>query len=275
MYRFFLNGFVQGIALFIALGVSFSGKLDSKGTLVAVLLAGIIGAIGIWTHLSTTWWKKLVAVAMYGCLLVAFYFYLTGKKGEEPKAHSRVEWDEPAGVKSLVTDKPIHLLLPFHDGEVPEFNLGVRNVGDYPLQCRQMKALVVIASFRDASNMFQKYSRDLSQAESECSGGVLNPHERNFLYYHTFIGQPLRHDQVVALDQGKDALYVMGLFIWEDRSGTYETDFSQLLVAELPDEGFNWHINDDNNVEHKLENKVEHKLNGLIHTIRELPFYRP
>lgn len=82
VHRFFTNGFVQGVAVFIALAVAFSGKLDSKGTLVAVLVAGAIGAIGIYTHLSTTVRRRIIAaisIVVYGCLLWAFYSYLTFK----------------------------------------------------------------------------------------------------------------------------------------------------------------------------------------------------
>lgn len=111
--RFFTNGFVQGVAVFIALAVALSGKLDSKGTLVAVLAAGMIGAIGIYTHYSGTRRKKIVAsflILIYGCTLWAFYSYLTSKpsmgaqsttnqqqnaKPEEKKANN----EEQAGKK--------------------------------------------------------------------------------------------------------------------------------------------------------------------------------
>ncbi len=82
VYKFFTNGFVQGVAVFIALAVAFSGKLDSKGTLVAVLVAGAIGAIGIYTHWSNTVRQKVLAglsILIYGCVLWAFYSYLTSK----------------------------------------------------------------------------------------------------------------------------------------------------------------------------------------------------
>src|SRR5260370_13536452 len=82
VYKFFANGFVQGVAVFIALAVAFSGKLDSKGTLVAVLVAGTIGTIGIYAHCSKTMRQRIVAtflILVYGCVLFAFYSYLTSK----------------------------------------------------------------------------------------------------------------------------------------------------------------------------------------------------
>jgi hypothetical protein len=80
--RFFRNGFVQGAGVCIALAVAFSGKLDSRGVLVMVLVAGAIGAIGIYTHCSSTPRKKVISaflILAYGCLLWAGYSYLTFK----------------------------------------------------------------------------------------------------------------------------------------------------------------------------------------------------
>jgi hypothetical protein len=82
VYKFFTDGFVQGVVVFIALAVAFSGKLDSKGTLVAILVAGAIGAIGIYTHCSSTVRRRIIAgllILAYGCGLWAFYSYLTSK----------------------------------------------------------------------------------------------------------------------------------------------------------------------------------------------------
>ncbi len=82
VYKFFTNGFVQGVAVFIALAVAFSGKLDSKGTLVAVLVAGVVGAMGIYAHCSNSARQRIVAtisILLYGCALSAFNSYLTSK----------------------------------------------------------------------------------------------------------------------------------------------------------------------------------------------------
>jgi hypothetical protein len=82
IHKFFTNGFVQGVVVFVALAVAFSGKLDSKGTLVALLVAAAIGAIGIYTHYSNTTRQKTVAtfsILIYGCALWAFYSYLTSR----------------------------------------------------------------------------------------------------------------------------------------------------------------------------------------------------
>jgi hypothetical protein len=82
VHKFFANAFVQVVPVFIALAVAFSGKLDSKGTLVAVLITGVIGCIGIYTHCSSTPRKKILAavsILIYVCALWAFYSYLTSK----------------------------------------------------------------------------------------------------------------------------------------------------------------------------------------------------
>jgi len=114
VYKFFTNGFVQGVAVFIALAVAFSGKLDSHGTLVAVLVAGAIGATGIYTHLSNTVRKRIIAtfsIIVYGCLLWAFYSYLTSK----PSALA-----VNTGIQQQDAKAELLLqLLPISDGDTP------------------------------------------------------------------------------------------------------------------------------------------------------------
>src|SRR5579864_4098280 len=80
--KFFTNGFVQGVAVFIALAVAFSGKLDHHGTVVAILVALIIGSIGIYIHCSNTTVHKIVAgllIVLWGAALWRFNDYLSDR----------------------------------------------------------------------------------------------------------------------------------------------------------------------------------------------------
>jgi hypothetical protein len=73
------NPFVQGVAVFIARAVAFSGKLDSSGTGITIVIAAIVGVIGIWTHIS----RKLFALAFLLVSLAGlflFNIYLTKRE---------------------------------------------------------------------------------------------------------------------------------------------------------------------------------------------------
>jgi hypothetical protein len=72
LHRFFANPIVQGVGVVIALAVALSGKLDHGGTLVCLVVAGIIGAIGIWGNSH----QKLAAIG-----LICVYWVLLGWVG--------------------------------------------------------------------------------------------------------------------------------------------------------------------------------------------------
>lgn len=74
--KFFANGFVQGVAVFIALAVALSGKFDIRGTAVALLLAAFIGSWGIYTHFIK---GRGVWVTVWCVVVLAFYGYLTNR----------------------------------------------------------------------------------------------------------------------------------------------------------------------------------------------------
>jgi hypothetical protein len=81
--RFFGNVFVQAVAVFIALAVAFSGKLDARGTSVTILLAAAIGAMGIYTHVPRRA-SATILVLVYGVALLTFYVYLTARPTSTP-----------------------------------------------------------------------------------------------------------------------------------------------------------------------------------------------
>lgn len=61
--------------MFIALAVAFSGKLDSHGTIIAILIAGAVGIIGLYTHIHSRT-KQVFTIVLYGIALWAFESYL-------------------------------------------------------------------------------------------------------------------------------------------------------------------------------------------------------
>jgi hypothetical protein len=76
--NFFTNGIVQGSCVFIALAVALSGKISSLGSGVAILIALVIGVIGLYAHIS----NKTVRYPLVVVWIIAlgfFYSYLTDK----------------------------------------------------------------------------------------------------------------------------------------------------------------------------------------------------
>jgi hypothetical protein len=77
--RFLASPFTQGVSVLVALAVALSGKLDTAGTEIAVGIAFVIGAFGIYTHSSRTLRQKIIAgvlVLIYGAGLWRFNNYL-------------------------------------------------------------------------------------------------------------------------------------------------------------------------------------------------------
>jgi hypothetical protein len=78
------NPFLQVVSVLIALAVAFSGKLDTNGTQVGIVIAFLIGAFGIYSHQSRTFQQKVfsaVLIFAYGFGLWEFNRYLMAKGG--------------------------------------------------------------------------------------------------------------------------------------------------------------------------------------------------
>jgi hypothetical protein len=78
---FFANPYVQGVGAIIALAVGLSGKTGVDGTIICIVVAGIIGSIGIWSH-STRKTLAIILIVFYAALLFAAAKYLTAKSKE-------------------------------------------------------------------------------------------------------------------------------------------------------------------------------------------------
>lgn len=102
-YKFFANPYVQGVGVLIALAVAFSGKLDHNGTIVCIVLGGIIGLFGIWSHISRRV-LRVVAMAAYLVAIVVFALYLTAKPREV--AADTAEGSQPRQVKLEAKNSP-------------------------------------------------------------------------------------------------------------------------------------------------------------------------
>jgi len=81
LYKFFANPYAQGVGVLIALAVAFSGKLDHDGTIVCIVLGGIIGLFGIWSHINRKP-LRVIAMVVYAIAIAIFALYLTAKPNE-------------------------------------------------------------------------------------------------------------------------------------------------------------------------------------------------
>lgn len=162
-----------------------------------------------------------------------------------PKEHSKVDFVPPF-------ESRVRPILPFAKDETPLVNVGFKNSGDFQVRPKQFHALVVVVPTDEQIGVFHKYRTQLSHTVA-IVGGALNPHIDG-TSYRTFKGLPLTDDDVSRLNNGTGMLCVIASMDWQDDSGHYETDFSQCLGAELPipQGGFNWHVNPENDLEIKL-----------------------
>jgi hypothetical protein len=84
IFKFLSNPFTQVVLVLIPLAVAFSGKFDTTGTEVAIVIALVIGGVGIYSHLSKTIKLKIFAailILVYGAGLWKLNNYLITKAG--------------------------------------------------------------------------------------------------------------------------------------------------------------------------------------------------
>ena len=70
IHKFFANPIVQGVGVFLALALAFSGKLSQVGTRVCIVLAACVGIWGLWSHLRS----KLIAIVFTIAYIAALLF---------------------------------------------------------------------------------------------------------------------------------------------------------------------------------------------------------
>jgi hypothetical protein len=234
--------------VFIAIGIGFSQlALTWYGVHVSVekhrirnaLIIGVVGLAGI----SLTVFGAIRNSAVQQALQTQLT--QIQKNTEQPPVinfppppprHSRLAFEH--------TDVTGHPLLPLHKGEPPSINIKYWNVGNFTVSGNRQAGMVVTVPLEDVPHVFRKYRGGLSLSPA---AGVLNP--TGYLY-GTYSGLPLTDEDIRKINNREKAICGVGLVDWEDETGSYETDFSQCLVAES-DGVFNWHMSEMNNVEHK------------------------
>lgn len=76
IHKFFANPIVQGVGVFLALALAFSGKLSQVGTRVCIVLAACVGIWGIWSHVRSKR-AAIFLTVVYIAALLWFAKFLT------------------------------------------------------------------------------------------------------------------------------------------------------------------------------------------------------
>lgn len=156
---------------------------------------------------------------------------------DQPPHHSRMDFVAPIPV-------PGEPLIPYHKGQRPALNMGDRNVGDFVIFNSQSDAKILIVPVDKVSTVFKDNRKSL---KPQFASGTLNPHVPGFSY-RTYFGSPLSEDDVAKLNANLEGICMIGITIWSDESGKYETDMCQCWGMGDSD----WHRFGENNRERKL-----------------------
>ncbi|MHB8525873.1 MAG: hypothetical protein ACYDD2_06925 [Candidatus Acidiferrales bacterium] len=150
--------------------------------------------------------------------------------------HGRIAFDIPGQIITMP-------LLPFKKSEVPALNIGFHNAGKVPITGDVLSAALVVVPTESVDKAFQEYQSRITQ---RASGGTLVPGDP--MAFYTVVGEPLKSNDIPKLEDGTEALCVIGAIRWKDATGTYETDIARCYVAETKGV-FQWHILAEDNRE--------------------------
>jgi hypothetical protein len=218
------------------------------GCLFLIWVTLLYPMLSFW-WIGERFWRKSIAVSI---LTAALVFWGWNIEPEHSNEHTVFDFDQPF----YPTDLPPQT--PFREGQVPTLDLGFSNNGDFivhnPDQAFYM-AVVPHAAVYD--NLFEKYRNHLVLNEPDWFKTDFpphtTPHQHAYLRYH---GSKLTQEDASGLNDGSEVLAVVGLAVWQDKSGRYENHFSQYLRRDQ-NGTYNWHLEN--------ENQREIRLGGPLH----------
>jgi hypothetical protein len=117
IHKFFANPIVQGVGVFLALALAFSGKLSQVGTRVCIVLAACVGIWGLWSHLRS----KLIAIVFTIGYIAALLFlakFLTQSTVAVPAAPFITVKIIPSAFPVSVAPRSTLYILPIHPYQV-------------------------------------------------------------------------------------------------------------------------------------------------------------
>jgi hypothetical protein len=117
IHKFFANPIVQGVGVFLALALAFSGKLSQVGTRVCIVLAACVGIWGLWSHLRS----KLIAIVFTIAYIAALLFlakFLTQSTVAVPPPPFITIKISPSAFPVSVAPRSTLYILPIHPYQV-------------------------------------------------------------------------------------------------------------------------------------------------------------
>jgi hypothetical protein len=244
------------------------------GSHVATLAAGcivtvMIGIFEKYVLKRPTSWKVdvgiLLAFLFFACFQAWHDQYLKaielqGKLDAKPAA-PQIAFNVPAPPPPtvIVTGSPKHArvvylsmiptnsypLLPFHEGQQIKINLAFTNQNDSQVLEPRSDGLIKVVPLEEYATVFRKNRKSLKPGVIY---GTVNTGE---FVHSTFDGPTLTQGDADDLTQGTKAICGIGLTVWRDETGTFETDFNQCIVRE-PNGVLAWMLGPENGKETKL-----------------------
>jgi hypothetical protein len=161
--------------------------------------------------------------------------------------HSHINFEIPSGRRGIPV--PIPFLNPmgsFRKDDDTSLNVGYMNVGDYLVPRSFMGATIIVSPIAEHEGLFTRMRKTMSPPM--VSSSALPPHTNGAAYF-TFHGPKLTRKEAQKLNSGDDELCVLGLALWKDDTGAYETDCD--ICLSKAGGNFNWHLGPENNKEIK------------------------
>jgi hypothetical protein len=182
-----------------------------------------------------------------------FPWLVTGPKMEIPKAeipqspeHTHLSYLSIPEIEGAFLHQPPPAMLPESTLTIP---VGFKNVGDFPVESTASSLACIPITTDDPNTAFPRVRKTFTFS---AEGGTLQPHTDE-ISYQTVSCAVLTDEMIKQFFAKKLVFCGFGAVKWKDKSGRYETDFGQCLVAESDGKNWNWHRVPQTDQEKKLQ----------------------
>jgi hypothetical protein len=163
-----------------------------------------------------------------------------------PPEHTHVHYLSIPQIGGAYLHQPPPTMLPESALTIP---IGFKNAGDFPVESTASSFACIPITTDDPNTAFNRVRKTFTFS---VEGGTLQPHTDDILY-QTISCAVLTDEMIKQFFAKKLVFCGFGAVKWKDKSGRYETDFGQCLVAEPDGKNWNWHSVPQTDQEKKLE----------------------
>lgn len=133
IHKFFANPIVQGVGVFLALALAFSGKLSQVGTRVCIVLAACVGIWGMWSHVRSKR-AAIFLTVVYIAALLWFAKFLTQSTTATAAPHPLITVKiHPSAFPVSVPPRTTLDILPLHPFQA--FTDAASQLHEYDNEC--------------------------------------------------------------------------------------------------------------------------------------------